>query len=91
MIYTSKRSSSTWIWVAFWVLFVLHQDVWFWGDRTLVLGVVPIGLVYHVCFSFAAAGLWLAATRLAWPAHIEAWADEHVGGDGVAPGKGPAA
>ncbi len=69
------RHASVIIWLVFWMLFVLHQDVWFWSDRTLVLGVVPVGLFYHVMFSLAAAGLWWAATRWAWPTHIEAWAD----------------
>lgn len=63
------------IWLAFWLLFLLHQDVWFWSDRTLVLGVVPIGLAYHVGYSFAAATLWYAATRWAWPSEIEDWAE----------------
>ncbi|MHC5004701.1 MAG: DUF3311 domain-containing protein [Planctomycetota bacterium] len=59
------------------VLGLLHQDLWFWNDRTLVLGVLPIGLAYHALFSLAAAGLWALAVRFAWPRHIEQWADEH--------------
>jgi hypothetical protein len=64
------------VWVAFAVLFVLHHDFWNWGDRTLVFGVVPIGLAYHIGFSIAAALLWTSAIRWAWPTELEAWADQ---------------
>jgi len=57
-------------------LYVLHQDIWFWRTaRPLVFGFLPIGLVYHVGFSVAAAGLmWLLVTH-AWPARLEHDAD----------------
>jgi hypothetical protein len=64
------------VWIAFVGLFLLHQDVWFWDDRTLVFGFLPIGLAYHTLFSIAAACLWAAAVKWAWPSEIEAWADE---------------
>jgi hypothetical protein len=49
------------------VLLALHQDYWFWTDATLVLGVLPIGLFWHVCHSIAAGLMWYLATRIAWP------------------------
>jgi len=54
------------------LLYVLHQDLWFWHDaRPLVFGFLPIGLFYHAAFTVVAAGvLWLLVT-LAWPAHLE--------------------
>ncbi len=64
------------VWLAVIVLLVLHQDFWYWDDRTLVLGFMPIGLAYHMVFSIAAALVWLAAVKFAWPSDIEAWADE---------------
>ncbi|MCP5516426.1 MAG: hypothetical protein H7A45_04110 [Verrucomicrobiales bacterium] len=64
------------IWAVFGVLFVLHHDFWNWDNRALVLGWLPVGLAWHVGFSVAAGLLWAAATRWAWPAHIEVWADE---------------
>lgn len=70
-----NRTGPAIIVIVFSLLFLLHQDVWFWNDRTLVLGFLPIGLAYHIGFSLAAAALWWAATRWAWPAHIEAWAE----------------
>jgi hypothetical protein len=58
------------------VLYVLHQDIWFWRTaRPLVFGFVPIGLAYHAAFSVACAlVLWLLVT-FAWPAHLEDEAD----------------
>lgn len=50
------------------VLLVLHQDVWFWHDDTLVLGFLPIGLFWHLCLSIAACLTWWLATMIAWPA-----------------------
>jgi hypothetical protein len=54
------------------VLYVLHQDFWYWRTaHPLVFGFVPIGLFYQACFSVAAALLmWLLVT-FAWPGHLE--------------------
>lgn len=53
-------------------LYVLHQDVWFWGTaRPLVFGFLPIGLAWHAAYCVAAAVLLWALTRFAWPAHLE--------------------
>lgn len=53
------------------VLLVLHHDLWFWNNPTLVLGFLPIGLAYHAMYSIAAAVLWAVAVRIAWPSHDE--------------------
>lgn len=60
-----KPASLVWILVA--LLIIAHQDFWFWGDTTLVLGFLPVTLAYHACISLAAAGTWYLATRLCWP------------------------
>lgn len=53
-------------------LYVLHQDVWFWGTaRPLVFRFLPIGLAWHAAYCVAAAVLLWALTRFAWPAHLE--------------------
>jgi len=58
------------------VLYVLHQDIWFWRSSYLVFGFIPIGLFYHGCFSVAAALLmWLLVTY-AWPSHLEEEVEE---------------
>ena len=52
-------------------LYILHQDFWLWEDKTLVLGVLPIGLAYHAGFSLAAAALMALLVKYAWPAQLE--------------------
>ncbi|XAM00188.1 DUF3311 domain-containing protein [Phycisphaeraceae bacterium D3-23] len=64
------------IWIAALLLFVLHQDFWNWGNRSLVFGFMPVGLAYHAGYSVAAALLWAAAVRFAWPSDVEAWAED---------------
>ena len=62
--------------VAVVVLYILHQDIWFWRRSHLVFGFIPIGLFYQGCFSIAAALLmWLLVTY-AWPAHLEQEVEE---------------
>ncbi|MCP3914989.1 MAG: DUF3311 domain-containing protein [bacterium] len=68
------------VWILVGVLAVLHWDFWWWDNKTLVFGFMPIGLLYHACFSCAAALTWALAVRYAWPDELEAWADQK--GDG---------
>lgn len=44
------------------VLFLLHNDFWFWKTPQLVLG-VPIGLLYHIGYCLVAAGLMAAFVK----------------------------
>jgi hypothetical protein len=54
------------------VLYVLHQDIWFWRTaRPLVFGFVPVGLAYHAGFSVAAAAVLGLLVKFAWPSHLE--------------------
>jgi fatty-acid desaturase len=54
------------------VLYLLHQDVWFWRQaRPLVFGFLPIGLAYHALYCVAAACLMWGLTTFAWPAHLD--------------------
>ena len=64
------------VWVLVAVLAVLHYDFWYWDDRTLVFDFLPIGLAYHALISILAGLVWFLAIRFAWPAELEAWADE---------------
>jgi hypothetical protein len=54
------------VWVA--VFLALHQDFWFWYDKTLVFGWLPIGLAYHAGYAVAAALTMALLVRAAWPA-----------------------
>ena len=55
---------------------ILHYDFWYWDDRSLVFGFLPIGLAFHAALSVAAAITWALVVKFAWPAHIEAWAEQ---------------
>ena len=57
-------------------MLVLHQDFWFWDDRSLVFGFMPIGLAYHAGYSIAAACLAALAIKFAWPHDIESFVGE---------------
>jgi hypothetical protein len=54
------------------VVYLLHQDTWYWQDRTLVFGFLPIGLAYHAGYSVLCAVMMGLLVRFAWPGHIEA-------------------
>ena len=62
--------------VVFVVLAVLHQDVWNWDKTSLVFGFMPTGLLYHMCYSIAAAAFWGFVSCYAWPHRLEAWAED---------------
>lgn len=64
------------VWVLVVVLAIVHFDFWFWDDRTLLFGFLPIGLGYHAAFSLACGLVWLMAVKFAWPKEVEAWAEE---------------
>ena len=54
------------------LLYLLHQDVWFWRQaRPLVFGVLPIGLFYHAAFTLGCALVMSLLVSRAWPAHLE--------------------
>lgn len=53
------------------LLIVLHQDVWFWDNKTVLFGFMPITLFWHACISIGATVTWFLATRIAWPAELQ--------------------
>jgi hypothetical protein len=54
------------------VLYLLHQDVWFWREaRPLVFGFLPVGLAYHAAYCLVVAALMWALTRSVWPTQLE--------------------
>jgi len=69
------------IWGLVLLLMVLHQDFWLWQDETLILGFMPITLLYHACISVAAGCTWYLATLYAWP--IDAEDDANASGEGA--------
>lgn len=71
------------------VAFVLHQDFWNWADRSIVLGLFPVGLAYHVGYSLLASVLLAWVVRVAWPAPLDA--DVTVSSEPVTASSEPAA
>jgi len=67
----SRRSGPLVIAVLALLLLLLHQDYWFWSNKTLVFGILPMGLFWHICISMAATLTWYLATRIAWPREIQ--------------------
>ncbi len=58
---------------------VVHQDTWFWTDKTLVFGFLPIGLVYHLGYCLLAAATMAVLVKWAWPSELEAVESMHAG------------
>ena len=68
MTQESKGNAGGWvIFTLVLLLLVLHQDIWLWHDGRLVMGFLPVGLVWHVGISVAASLTWWLATVIAWP------------------------
>ncbi|TWT87440.1 hypothetical protein Mal64_29790 [Pseudobythopirellula maris] len=59
------------VWGLVLLLLVLHQDIWFWNDGTLVFGFMPIALFFHACISIAASVTWFMATKFCWPTGVD--------------------
>jgi hypothetical protein len=57
------------------ILFVVHQDFWFWDDPTLLFGFLPVGLAYHAAYCAIASLLWYLVVTRVWPHEAEIFAD----------------
>lgn len=66
------------VWGLVLLLMILHQDIWFWEDTTLVFGFMPITLLYHAGISLGAGITWYLATIYAWPFDDEKPAGEEA-------------
>jgi hypothetical protein len=68
-----------WMWGVVAVFAFLHWDFWLWDDTSLWFGFLPAGLGYHALYSLGAGCLWALFIRVAWPAHVEEWANAGKG------------
>ncbi|MFK7819794.1 MAG: DUF3311 domain-containing protein [Planctomycetaceae bacterium] len=68
------------VWILVILLLILHQDVWFWEDGTLIFGFMPISLLYHGGISIGASITWFLATKYAWPKVLDEADSTSVGG-----------
>ena len=59
------------VWGLVVLLILLHQDIWFWENKSLVFGFMPITLLYHAGISVAASVTWFLATKYAWPSALD--------------------
>jgi presenilin-like A22 family membrane protease len=57
------------LYIALVVLFLLHNDFWFWDNPKVVLG-LPIGLIYHIGFCVAATILMALMVNRVSPHHL---------------------
>ena len=62
-------------WALVVVLAILHYDFWYWDDKTLVMGFMPIGLFFQALISLGAGVAWYMVVRFAWPTWVEEWAE----------------
>lgn len=53
------------------LLYLLHNDLWYWNDPRLVFG-LPIGLVYHIAFAVATSIVLSLLVIYAWPDYLDA-------------------
>jgi len=58
------------VYLALVVLYLLHNDLWYWNDSR-VIGGFPIGLLYHVGYCFVTALLLMLLVKYAWPEQFE--------------------
>ncbi len=71
-----KNSFPRWtLYLGLFALYLLHNDLWFWNDDSLVLG-LPVGLLYHFIFCLAASGMMFLLAKYAWPRHLEVETEE---------------
>jgi len=67
--------------IAIIALYLLHQDFWFWrAAAPVVLGFLPIGLFYHVCYTLVISALMWALVKYAWPSRLDEGAGEWESG-----------
>ena len=49
------------------LLYVVHQDFWFWNDHRLLFGFLPAGMAYQVAYTLVVFVWMLLVARFAWP------------------------
>lgn len=58
-----KRQVKAVLYLLLVLLFLLHNDFWFWKTPRLVFG-LPVGLLYHIGFCLAASLLMAAFVKV---------------------------
>ena len=60
-----KTTLSRILYVLLVVLFILHNDYWFWQTPQMVLG-LPIGILYHILYCIVASLLMFSLVKYTW-------------------------
>jgi hypothetical protein len=69
---TPPSRRRAWAVALLFVLYLLHQDFWFWTTaRPLVLGWLPVGLFYHAAYTIATSLVLAVCLRALWPSELE--------------------
>lgn len=77
----SSKGKLAWGWIV--LLVLLHHDYWAWGEPRIVLGFLPLELLWQMGISLGAGLGWFLVVRHAWPRNVEEWAAERdPGGSG---------
>ena len=53
------------------LLFMVHQDFWWWDDSTVVHGFLPVGLASQMVITLGAGIGWWLATEYCWPKQLD--------------------
>jgi len=63
-------SIKNFLYIAWIIVYLMHNDLWFWDNPTLVLG-IPIGLFYHIIYCFVASLILYLLIKNAWPKFVD--------------------
>ena len=58
------------LYLAWFALYLLHNDLWLWEDRTLIAS-LPVGFLYHIGFCVASSVMLALLVNFAWPRHLD--------------------
>lgn len=79
---TASRGLPAWSYVLIWLaMLAIRQDFWLASDRTLLYGVMPVGLAYQAGYSLLATLVLAWLVRVAWPSHLEVDEEPARGGE----------
>ena len=63
-------SIKNFLYVTWVIVYLMHNDIWFWDNPSLVMG-IPIGLFYHIVYCFVASVLLFLLIKNAWPKFVD--------------------
>lgn len=52
------------------LIYLLHNDLWFWHNPGIVLG-LPVGLLYHILYCVFSSFVLYILVKSAWPKYLQ--------------------